>query len=496
MTLNTQSARNRKQGSMGRVNLVSARSRSNSEVKRLSRVNSAKGYNQLRRKRSRRKKALLATGIALTSLFIVAAVAVTVYAAIINGKLGTTLQGNQTNFTDGAYQGLFVPPEQPEDPFWILLVGTDGRDWETEYSRTDTLILVRIDQANKTAAMVSIPRDLYVDIPGFGKDKINAAYVYGEMEKEGSGMPLTIRTVSAFAGVDIAYFVQVNFDGLVRLVDDLGGVVVDVPVDIIGDHDAGSRDIYQGVQRLDGETALIFCRARESFDISDFQRQANQRTFLQALAKQILAADPSTIAKTVSNMADMTFTNMDISRIIKIAQSMRGMQENAIHTYHVPSDVDMIDGVSVVLAEQYSWYELIHALDSGDYPPPQDDSYAGVVPESYIASITAAEDHLSGQKSSVETGDYVVDVRNGYGIDGSARSVSLMLVDAGYVAGEVGDATAYIYDTTLIIYQDAAKRAAAEDIRKRLGYGRIIASNGVYEFNGDILVVVGGDFKK
>jgi hypothetical protein len=306
---------------------------------------------------------------------------------------------------------------------------------------------------------------------------------------------LTIRTISEFAGVDIAYFAQISFSGLETLVDGLGGVEVDVPVDIVNDADSGGLDIYAGLQTLDGAHALTFCRARNPFEaIGDYQRQANQRTFLQALAKQVLAANPATIATTVTNMADMTFTNMDLSKIITVAQGMQGMQESSIRTYHVPSAPDMINEISYVIADNYSWQQLISAIDAGEYPEHQDDPYAGVIPENYIPSAAGATDQLAGAASSVVASDYVVDVRNGCGIQGSATGVSDMLVLAGYQRGEIGNMNSMVYDTTLVIYRNESDKAAAEDIRHRLGYGKAIASMPSYVFDGNILVVVGGDF--
>jgi LCP family protein required for cell wall assembly len=442
-----------------------------------------------------KKRIILGTTATLVSLLVAALVAVVVYTILVNGLLGTDSQGNRADFADGSYGGLLKGPEKPEDPFWVLLMGTDNREGY-EIPRSDTLILARIDQQNKAAAMVSIPRDLYVEIPGYGYDKINAAYAFAEIEEPGSGPALTIKTVQAFAGVDISYFAQIDFSGLERLVDGLGGVEVDVPVDIIGDVDAGGLDIYAGLQTLDGAHALTFCRSRQ-FYVSDFQRQANQRTFLQALAKQVLSSDLPTIAATVTNMADMTFTNMELPTLIKIAQGMQGIQENGIHTYYVPSSIPPeIDGVSYVVADDYAWQQLIGSLKAGEYPEHQEDALAGVVPDSYVPSSAApVTDYLAGQASGVNAADYVVDVRNGYGIEGAATSVSDMLFLAGYQRGEIVNANTFVYETTFVIYGDEKDKAVAEDVRKRLGYGKLVSSSGQYAFSGDILVVVGADFK-
>ncbi|MDR0350593.1 MAG: LCP family protein [Coriobacteriales bacterium] len=426
-------------------------------------------------------------------LLIAAVVAILIFAATINEKLGTDLEGNRGDFDSGAYGRALVAPEKPEDPFWVLLMGTDNREG-LEVPRTDTIILVRVDQANKAMSMISIPRDTFTRIEGIGEERINTVYTYAELEEPGSGPAATVKAISQFAGVNIAYFAQVDFTGLVQLFDGLGGVEVDVPLDIIGDYDAGGLDIYAGPQTLDGAHALVFCRSREFYN-GDYQRQADQRIFLQALAAKVLASNPATIASTISTMADMTYTNMDIAKIIKVAQGMAGMQESDIRTYTVPSTPDDIGGVSYVVADPIAWEELIEAIETGEYPERQDEEIAGVVPDAYIAKSTGQQGaNGQGATSSVDPSDYSVEVRNGNGVVGSAQSVSDDLAQAGYQQGDVGDAPNSEYKTTLIIYRNETDKAVANDIKQRLGYGTATASQGGYVFNGDILIIVGEDY--
>ncbi len=474
------------------VNLVSARSRSNTEANKLSRLNAASGYSETRKKRSRNKRLAVILSIAAASV-LVAAIAATVAYGVLNGFLARDVNGNVADFSSQLWEGVLKEPEKPEDPFWMLMLGTDELS-EPGYGRTDTMILTRVDQVNKTAAMISIPRDSYIDIPGYGRDKINAAYSYGEQETKGGGVPLTIKTVSALADVNVAYFAQVDLDGVVRLVDGLGGVTVDVPVEIEKKHDSGNIGISAGLQTLNGQQALTFCRSRD-FLIGDYQRQANQRTFLQALVKQILASnDPIKIASTVTNIASMTHTNLDIAKIVKIAQGMQGMQESSIHTYTVPSTTKDTPTASYVIVDEEGLIDLIKDIESGIYPPPQESDQiytAAKTPDSYQASGTSGS---TAAQNKIDPKGFTVDVKNGCGIDGSATSISDKLVLAGYKKGEVGNTDAYIYDNTLIIYKKDENRAAANDIKAKMGYGKVIASEGRYEFAGDILVVVGSDY--
>ncbi len=114
----------------------------------------------------------------------------------------------------------------------ILLVGLDFRDWsdQKDYARSDTMILLTMDPTTRTAGILSIPRDMWVAIPGFQHGKINTAYYLGEAYKlPGGGPGLATKTVEQFLGVPINYFAQIDFGAFVRFIDEIGGVTVDVP---------------------------------------------------------------------------------------------------------------------------------------------------------------------------------------------------------------------------------------------------------------------------
>ncbi len=496
MSKRSRSARTSKRVSSNEINLVSARSRSNSEVKKYSRSISGDGYTKQRRGRSNRKKVLIGVAVAVSALLLAAAAGIFGFYVFINNSLTDKVKDL------GNLDAVLTDRVAPEDPFYMLLIGTDGRD-DGEAERSDTLILARINPADRSAALVSIPRDTRVYIEGYGYQKINAAYAYGDLERmegntETSGAKLAIETVSKFAGVDIASFAQIDFSGFKEVVDALGGVEVDVPVDIIGDIMAEGPDIYAGNQVLNGEQALVFCRSR-AFDIGDYQRQANQRTFLQALAKQVLASDPITIASTVTKATEMVTTNMDLNEIIAVASSMQGLKEKDIHTYSVPSvgGISPDDELWYELTIESEWQALIKAIDAGEYPEQDIGELSGEVPDSYKADSQKADDKLQGQPASnIKTAEFKLAVRNGYGeIEGAAGAVAGMLESAGYVIGEIGNTNAAVYTETLVIYAEDGDKAAAEDIKARIGYGRIIPSLERYSFEGNVLVIVGGDYQ-
>jgi LCP family protein required for cell wall assembly len=174
----------------------------------------------------------------------------------------------------------------------ILVMGLDYRDWEGEGpSHTDTMILFTMDPSNHTAGMLSIPRDLWVNIPGFDYGKINTAYFLGELyQTPGGGPGLAIETVENFLGIDINYYAQVDFSAFERFIDEIGGVEVNVPEDLSVDPIGPGNTVYltAGANTLDGPTALAYARYREDSDINRIERQ--QQVIL-AIRNRILSLD-------------------------------------------------------------------------------------------------------------------------------------------------------------------------------------------------------------
>lgn len=176
-----------------------------------------------------------------------------------------------------------------------LLVGSDSRaglsedqaaglatGGEVGDARTDTIILVHIPPSGRTT-LVSLPRDSYVSIPGFGQDKLNAAFAFG-------GAPLLTQTVETATGLRIDHYAEIGFAGFAGVVDGLGGIDVCVP-QAINDPLAGI-DIPAGCQELNGPEALGFVRSRATA-LADIDRMNNQRLFLSALLEK--ATSPATL---------------------------------------------------------------------------------------------------------------------------------------------------------------------------------------------------------
>jgi LCP family protein required for cell wall assembly len=191
---------------------------------------------------------------------------------------------------------VVLPEWQGRERINILLMGIDQREEERRLglaTRSDTMIVVSIDPVLKSATMISFPRDLWVTIPGYGEDRINVAYRYGELRKlPGGGPGLAARTLEQNFGLKVPYYATVDFHGFEDVVNTVGGIVVDVPRPIKDDtyptEDFGVERIYfaSGPQLMDGATALKYARTRHAD--SDFGRMARQQQVLLAIRDRAL----------------------------------------------------------------------------------------------------------------------------------------------------------------------------------------------------------------
>jgi len=220
----------------------------------------------------------------------------------------------------------------------ILLLGSDTRG-NGEVARSDTMILVTINPETKTVSMLSIPRDLLVTIPNYGKDRINAAYAYGSTT-DLTGPGLAAATVEYNFGVTIDYFAEVNTTGLARIIDTMGGVTLDVPAPILDDEYPGSGNNYlrilfhSGLQHMDGVDAVHYARTRH--DDNDFARGDRQQQLLRALRAQGVGLDLLPKAPQLLNqMADTFRTDLSPHQVLALAKLGSTISSNDIHSYNL-----------------------------------------------------------------------------------------------------------------------------------------------------------------
>ena len=215
-----------------------------------------------------------------------------------------------------------------------LVIGSDARPGD-KASRSDVIIVAHVDAANSRVDLIHFPRDLYVRVPGRGRDKINAAHAYG-------GAPLLVRTLQDLLGTRIDHVARVDFEGFRRLTDAVGGVRVWAEEGSEGTGNGGPVVIRKGWNDLDGREALAFVRERYELSQGDISRGRRQQAFLKALMLKALRPEVVTNplrltrlvdAATANTVLDEDFRTRDIVRRIV---SMRGVRGNDIHFITAP----------------------------------------------------------------------------------------------------------------------------------------------------------------
>ncbi|NDJ54253.1 MAG: LCP family protein [Chloroflexi bacterium] len=269
-----------------------------------------------------------------------------------------------------------VPAFTRPEKVVVLLMGADTRPSERGEvrPRTDTMILLMADPVNGRGSMLSVPRDLYVEIPGYGIHRINTAYQFG-------GGQLAMDTIQYNLGVSVDYFVMVEFEVFVTLVDEIGGIQVDVPTTI---YDPGFPDdnfgydpfyIEAGSQWMDGETALKYARTRHGDN--DFERARRQQDVIFAVQEQVIRLDmlPTLIERApalYSALSQYVRTNMTLEGMIELAIVAQDIPQEQIRSGVIDADYTTgyrtPGGASVLIPDRESIGDLLNEVFWLDAP--------------------------------------------------------------------------------------------------------------------------------
>jgi LCP family protein required for cell wall assembly len=286
---------------------------------------------------------LIVLGVFAVLAVITGIVAFNVARDIFKSWTATDIQGVPVEASNGGPNNSTnpgVPLDQPlqtdgpePDPWdgksrvTVLVMGLDYRDWEAgDPPRSDTMILLTLDPLTNTAGMLSIPRDMWVNIPGYDYAKINTAYFLGEVNRlPGGGPGLAVETVKQFLGVPINYYAQIDFNAFVRIIDELGGVIVtvDEPITITIMGSNKKVNLEPGTYALPGDHALAYARNRKTAG-NDFDRADRTQQVIMGVRDRLLNVKtlPTLITKApflFNELASGINTNMTLDQIIKLA---------------------------------------------------------------------------------------------------------------------------------------------------------------------------------
>jgi polyisoprenyl-teichoic acid--peptidoglycan teichoic acid transferase len=369
----------------------------------------------------------------------------------------------------------------------VLLMGTDERPQEGGPQRTDTIILLTLDKESQTAGMLSLPRDLWVPIPGLNETtKINTAYGLGVANNyPGGGAQQLVDTVSGFVGQPIPYYLRINFEGFTEAVDLIGGIDINVPKTIHDEKYPTPDEGYEtfhleaGLQHMDGATALKYARTRNVDD--DYGRSRRQQDVIRAVVDRVRSAGmlPSLLAsapRLLSTLRNSVETNIPIDKMIELANHVTNNPPREIRQLVLDSrfgeETYSADGMWILVPDR----GRVRAAVSTFFTPPA------------LASQAPASAALPDQAS------VNIEVLNGTGTQGVAAKAREMLSARGWNVTSIGDADRGDYGQSILINYGVSD-AVIQQISNALGIQPSLASvTGLNpDTSVDVRIVLGQD---
>lgn len=397
-----------------------------------------------------------------------------------------------------------------DDRVNVLILGESGPGHDGPYL-TDTIIIASFKPSTNQVAMMSIPRDLNVNIPGYGLRKINNANAFAEMKEPGSGPIAAKDVIEKTFNTSIHYYIRVDFKAFEELVDKVGGVVIDVEQSFVDNEYpiAGKEDVYpiserykilnfkKGIQKMDGATALEYARSRHgnNGEGSDYARSRRQQKVLLALKEKLLSfetiANPSKIYDIINTVQDNIVTNLTFSDMISFAKISQDIDTKKI------ANITLDDSPTGYL---HSGYDSIGAFiltpKTGNFESINSDFANIFNPTStpkIVTDTTPAQDDKSFEQAKT-----IIEVHNGTWQPGRAAILKKQLEDKKYIVGEIGNSVKRPQTkSTIYILKQNSSEEFVSSLQKELGFvvEKTAPQGENYSNNSDILVVIGEDFQ-
>ena len=375
----------------------------------------------------------------------------------------------------------------------LLLVGRDSRAGLTpeqvdEFNtgdqhgllNTDSMILAHIPADGSAASFVSIPRDLYVAIPGYGKSKLNSAFgrAYNatsgsDAAKDAAGARLLIQTISGITGVQIDHYAEVNLLGFVNISTIVGGVQVNL-CQATSDPMSGAN-FPAGVQTISGASALKFVRQRDGLPRTDLDRQVRQQVFLAGLIRNILSSglllNPVKQQQVIKQVGDSVTVDQGLG-LLDLAAQMQAVKPGDITFQTIPGLKDAREDAGAVL----------EPADPAAF-------------KAFFASLSATPAAATTSPAKPATtelapADVTVGVYNGSGVKGAAATAAAALTGAGFHATSAGNASTTTHVTTISFAPGDDARAAV--LAGRIPGAAVTADDSLTA--GTVQLVLGSDF--
>lgn len=377
----------------------------------------------------------------------------------------------------------------------VLIMGRGGAGHEGE-DLTDTMILASIDPIAKEAALVSIPRDLYVSVPGSGSMKINSVFYTGKSaalsksaainddtkrRAEDAGFKMVEETVEKTFGLPVHYHVMADFSGFKQAIDTVGGIDLNAPADVREQMRIDGQnyilDVKAGQQHMDGFKALAYARSRHTSPRGDFDRSERQRLMILALKDKTLSlgtfSNPAKISKLIDafgNHVQTSFNINDLSRLYDISKGIESSKVTSIGLADPPNNyliTSTIGGLSVVIPR----------AGQGNYKEIQ----------SYLRN-TLKDSFIKNENANIT-------ILNGTSINGVATAKAEELRSYGYNVVTVDNAPTKNYTTSVIVDFRGDKKYTKGYLEKRFGVGAVstLPDPSIQPGSADFVIIIGSD---
>lgn len=376
--------------------------------------------------------------------------------------------------------GQVIPGWKGTERVNLLLLGVDERPQENGMARTDTMMVLTLDPTTLQAGVLSIPRDLWVPIPGYNQGRINTAHRLGELYNyPGGGPALARETVEYNLGIPIQYYVRLNFQGFVDLIDLIGGIDVYVaePINdpLYPDNNYGYDPLYipAGQQHFDGAMALKYARTRH--DSNDFERARRQQQVLLAVLERVSSLN--LLPQLAPRLGEL-YTLMDQS----------------VSTDLTLDEVLALAGLAIKVDRSQIRFAVIDSTCTENYITPEGAQV--LIP--LRDRIREVRDYVFGgaelASQTVEQENATIGVLNGTGRAGLAASTTDYLKEQGVAVAAFGNADRADYATTMIIL-NRPKPATAARLATLLGLPQsaIVTASNVAAAQ-DITLILGADY--
>jgi LCP family protein required for cell wall assembly len=348
------------------------------------------------------------------------------------------------------------------------------------------MILLTVDPLSKTAGMLSIPRDMWVNIPNYGNYKINQAFYFGELNKlPGGGPGLAIDTVEKFIGVPIDYYAQIDFSAFSDFIDALGGIEIDVPDEItVGVMFKSEVTLQPGKQLVSGEVALAYARARYTA-LGDFDRAGRQQQVIMGIRDRVLSLNmlPTLIgnASTLYNkLSSGIKTNMTLDQVIQLA-----FLATQIDPKNIKKGIIGPDAVS-----------MAKSPDGLDILVPYPDKIRLIRDQVFTADGPVGPASIGQDPKALADAEQArIAVLNGSSTNGIAAKTSSYLKDQGLNVTQEGTADRSYQSTTIILYNGKPYTVSLLASLMNVTNANIINQYNP-DSNIDVSVVIGQDWAR